>query len=134
MCMCVPSLILPATTVGGHGIILPLSPPPPPTSTSGGARDCDHWHAGAGFVTSHIAITLQYEQALQSINPSIAMPYWDVTIEGTFYDWSDFRTSSVFSDDWFGAGAPENVSDASFQAIFSIEQISRGYCCIQKSS
>eukprot|EP00903_Cladosiphon_okamuranus_P007186 g6978.t1 len=74
----------------------------------GGARDCDHWHAGAGFVTSHIAITLMYEQALQSINPSIAMPYWDVTIEGTFYDWSDFRTSSVFSDDWFGAGAPEN--------------------------
>eukprot|EP00752_Nemacystus_decipiens_P001330 g1320.t1 len=74
----------------------------------GGARDCDHWHAGAGFVTSHIAITMMYEQALQSINPSIAMPYWDVTIEGTFYDWSDFRTSSVFSDDWFGAGAPMN--------------------------
>lgn len=61
-------------------------------------------------MTSHIAITAMYEQALQSINPSIAMPYWDVTIEGTFYDWSNFRTSSVFADDWFGAGAPENVS------------------------
>ena len=88
----------------------PSPPSPPFPSPLGGARDCDHWHAGAGFVTSHIAITLMYEQALQSINPSIAMPYWDVTIEGTFYDWSDFRTSSVFSDDWFGAGAPSNVS------------------------
>lgn len=79
---------------------------------SGGGQDCDHWHAGTGFVTSHIAVTLMYEQALQAINPSIAVPYWDVTIEGTLYDWSNFRTSSVFADDWFGDAAPDNVSCA----------------------
>eukprot|EP00903_Cladosiphon_okamuranus_P013119 g12236.t1 len=75
----------------------------------GGRKDCDHWHAGAGFVTSHIAITLMYEQSLQAINPSIALPYWDFTIEGTFYDWSNFRSSSLFSDDWFGNAAPQNA-------------------------
>lgn len=60
-------------------------------------------------MTSHIAITLMYEQSLQAINPSIALPYWDFTVEGTFYDWSNFRSSSVFSDDWFGNAAPQNV-------------------------
>lgn len=77
---------------------------------AGGARDCDHWHAGPGFVTSHIALTLMFEQSLQSINPSIALPYWDFTIEGTYFDWTNFRLSSVFSDDWFGQAAPDNVS------------------------
>ncbi|CAM9529630.1 unnamed protein product [Ectocarpus sp. 12 AP-2014] len=85
----------------------------------GGARDCDHWHAGAGFVTSHIAITLMYEQALQAVNPSIALPYWDVTIEGTYYDWNDFRTSSVFSDDWFGDASPGNTARTLTQGRFA---------------
>jgi hypothetical protein len=51
----------------------------------GGALDCDHWHQGAGFVTSHVALTLQWEQSLQAVNPSIAAPYWDFTIESTFF-------------------------------------------------
>ncbi|CAB1107834.1 unnamed protein product [Ectocarpus sp. CCAP 1310/34] len=88
----------------------------PVKSGTGGARDCDHWHEGAGFVTAHIAITLMYEQALQAVNPSIALPYWDVTIEGTYYDWNDFRTSSVFSDDWFGDASPGNVRPAAASA------------------
>ncbi|CAM9942282.1 unnamed protein product [Scytosiphon promiscuus] len=71
--------------------------------------ECDHWHDGAGFVTSHIAISLMYEQSLQAINPSIALPYWDFTVEGTLMDWSNFRTSSIFSDDWFGSAAPGNA-------------------------
>ena len=29
------------------------------------ARDCDHWHDGAGIVTHHVAFTLLFEQALQ---------------------------------------------------------------------
>ncbi|CAB1096738.1 unnamed protein product [Ectocarpus sp. CCAP 1310/34] len=49
-----------------------------------------------------------YEQALQSVSPSIALPYWDFTIEGMLFDWRDFRTSSVFSDDWFGEASPHN--------------------------
>lgn len=55
-----------------------------------------------------------YEQSLQAINPSIALPYWDFTVEGTFFDWSNFRSSSIFSDDWFGAAAPTNVRTGVF--------------------
>jgi hypothetical protein len=34
-------------------------------------RDCDHWHEGVGFVTSHMAFTLDYEQCVQSIFPQV---------------------------------------------------------------
>ena len=42
-----------------------------------GRTDCDHWHDGAGIVTHHMAFTLEAEQALQAIDPTIAMPYWE---------------------------------------------------------
>lgn len=61
-------------------------------------------------MTSHIALTLMFEQSLQAIDPSIAVPYWDFTVEGTFYNGPDFRQSMVFSDDWFGTATPDNVS------------------------
>lgn len=77
---------------------------------TGGAADCDHWHDGAGFVTTHVGISLMFEQSLQAVNPSIALPYWDFTIEGTVMDWTNFRDGVVFSDDWFGNAAPRNVS------------------------
>ena len=48
--------------------------------------DCDHWHEGAGFVGSHMALTLEYEQALQAVNPVLSVPYWDFTLEATFYN------------------------------------------------
>lgn len=60
-------------------------------------------------MTSHIAVSLMFEQSLQSIYPSIALPYWDFTVEGMEYDWTDFRDSGVFSDDWFGEAAPRHV-------------------------
>ena len=71
----------------------------------------DHFHEGAGFVTSHVAISLMFEQSLQAIDPSIALPYWDFTIEATYYDWSNFRRFSIFSDDCFGGAAPQNVRE-----------------------
>ena len=39
---------------------------------------------------------LAVEQALQAVNPSIAAPYWDFTVESTFYGASDWRTSFIF--------------------------------------
>ena len=75
----------------------------------GGTKDCDHWHQGAGFVTSHMALTLMFEQAVQSVNPAVSMPYWDFTLESTFFGASDFRTSGVFADDWFGEASTNNV-------------------------
>ncbi|CAN0353347.1 unnamed protein product [Ectocarpus sp. 6 AP-2014] len=75
----------------------------------GGDKTCDHWHDGTGFMNAHMGFTLMFEQALQSVNPSIAVPYWDFTIEGTpDGDSPSFRSSPVFSDDWFGTTTPEN--------------------------
>jgi hypothetical protein len=74
----------------------------------GGTADCDHWHQGAGFVTSHMAFTLEYEQSVQAIFPSATVPYWDFTLESTFYDAGSWRSSAVFSPDWFGEADPDN--------------------------
>ena len=68
----------------------------------GGSKSCDHWHQGPGFVTSHVAFSLMYEQSLQSVNPSISLPYWDFTLESTFFTPNTFRQSGVFSAGWFG--------------------------------
>lgn len=44
------------------------------------------------------------EQALQSVDPSIAMPYWEYGMDSYLYDsWMD---SPVFDDDWFGTANP----------------------------
>lgn len=74
----------------------------------GGTADCDHWHQGAGFVTSHIAFTLEFEKSTQSIFPDAATPYWDFTMESTFYGANDWRQSKIFSSSWFGDASPEN--------------------------
>lgn len=81
---------------------------------AGGTKDCDHWHQGAGFVTSHMGLTLMYEQSLQAVNPAVSVPYWDFTLESTFFGASDFRDSGVFADDWFGSASPDNVSEMEF--------------------
>jgi len=73
----------------------------------GGAEiSCDHWHAGSGFLPTHIAFTLQWEKALQAVDPTVAAHYWDFTIdrESLEYHW---RESSVFAPDWFGSSRPE---------------------------
>lgn len=74
----------------------------------GGRADCDHWHKGAGFVTSHMGLTLLYEQALQSVFSQVTVPYWDFTLESTFYEPDTFRSSPVFDDTWFGDASPSN--------------------------
>ena len=63
----------------------------------GGTADCDHWHQGAGFVTSHMAFSLEFEKALQSIYPSTSVPYWDFTMESTFYEPATWRQSPIFA-------------------------------------
>jgi len=55
-----------------------------------------------------MGITLEFERSLQAVNPQVAVPYWDFTLESTFYDAWNFRESGVFADDWLGAAAPRN--------------------------
>ena len=39
-------------------------------------RTCDHLHDGLGFLTQHAALTLTFEQSLQSIHPRVSLPFW----------------------------------------------------------
>jgi hypothetical protein len=43
-------------------------------------RDADHIHEGNGFITQHLKLTNIFESSLQSIDNSLALPYWDFTI------------------------------------------------------
>ena len=47
-----------------------------------GGRVSDHMHDGMGFLTQHAALTSEFELALQSIAKTMAVPYWDYTVEG----------------------------------------------------
>eukprot|EP01035_Chromulina_nebulosa_P061298 gene61298-83840_t len=80
-----------------------------------GTSDCDHWHDGAGILPNHVAITLQFEQSLQSIDPSISVPYWEYGQDRYLYD--HWYNSIVFDKTWFGENSPSNsdhkISDGS---------------------
>lgn len=69
--------------------------------------DCDHWHDGAGIVTHHAAISLELEQSLQAINPTIALPYWEYGKDYQLYDY--WWQSPIFNDDWFGEASPSTA-------------------------
>eukprot|EP00615_Pteridomonas_danica_P006595 CAMPEP_0114355662 /NCGR_PEP_ID=MMETSP0101-20121206/20388_1 /TAXON_ID=38822 ORGANISM="Pteridomonas danica, Strain PT" /NCGR_SAMPLE_ID=MMETSP0101 /ASSEMBLY_ACC=CAM_ASM_000211 /LENGTH=414 /DNA_ID=CAMNT_0001497723 /DNA_START=622 /DNA_END=1862 /DNA_ORIENTATION=+ len=83
-----------------------------------GNTNCDHMHDGLGFVTSHSALTLMFEQTLQAINPRVTVPYWDYTIDITAYELSgelsSFFDSEIFGEDYFGSAVttiPEDDID-----------------------
>jgi len=44
-------------------------------------QDADHFHEGNGFLAQHCKITNIFELALQSLDPSVVVPYWDFTID-----------------------------------------------------
>jgi hypothetical protein len=66
-----------------------------------------------------------YEQSIQSINPSVTLPYWDFTLESTFYTPSTFRSSGVFSADWFGDSSCNNtqhtVTEGRFEYVSTMQ-------------
>ncbi|CAM9764660.1 unnamed protein product, partial [Ectocarpus sp. 4 AP-2014] len=72
-----------------------------------GVKDCDHWHDDAGIMTHHVGYTLQFEQAMQLVNPSVSIPYWEYTIEAT-EGLPSYGESTIFNDDWFGEFSPRN--------------------------
>lgn len=73
-------------------------------NTLSGRVDCDHLHGGLGFLPQHAAMTYSLELALQSVDASVSMPYWDFTIEAyranTTHEW--YLNSEMFGNDWFG--------------------------------
>ncbi|CAN0141328.1 unnamed protein product, partial [Discosporangium mesarthrocarpum] len=75
-----------------------------------GGRECDHAHDGLGFLTIHTALSMQFEQSLQTVDPSVSLPFWDYTIEAARVraagDITAFYSSEVFDPDLLG-GFPD---------------------------
>lgn len=70
-------------------------------------RDIDTMHDGMGFLTQHVAVTNELELALQALDPSLALPFWDYTediarVRAMKGDTSDLWASELWSDDWYG--------------------------------
>lgn len=68
-------------------------------------QDGDHIHEGLGFLAQHIKITNLFEKAMQTVEPSVSLPFWDFTIdtsEGNIYPQDSF----AFTPDTFGTITP----------------------------
>jgi tyrosinase len=52
-------------------------------------------HGGPAFLAWHREFLLQFEQALQSVDPTVTIPYWDFTVDNS-------PTSSLWADDFLG--------------------------------
>ena len=73
---------------------------------------CDHMHDGCGFVTQHSALSLSFEASLQAVDASVALPYWDYSIDvervardhdGDFGAFVDAASNELWTSTWFGA-------------------------------
>lgn len=91
-----------------------------------GNKLSDHMHDGLGFLTQHAALTMAFESALQAVEPSLAVPYWDFTYDIKEADNYDDVQVAIWSMDlwqpsWFGnaTGAEHTVQEGrwAFQQI-----------------
>lgn len=64
-------------------------------------QDADHIHEGLGFLPQHIKLTNMFEEAMQAVDPSITLPYWDFTMD-VAYNQTIFE-SVMFTEDTFGS-------------------------------
>ena len=65
------------------------------------SKDCDHWHDGASVLAIHTAFSLAVEVALQTVDPSVSLAYWDYTIDDAAFQ-DEWMQTEVLSKDWFG--------------------------------
>ncbi|CAM9789553.1 unnamed protein product, partial [Scytosiphon promiscuus] len=85
---------------------------------AGMSNDCDHFHDGIGFLTSHSLISNTFEFSLQTVNPKLSLPYWDWTIDEIDAQNSGVTNSGtgtgividspIFTPEWFGSTDPDD--------------------------
>lgn len=71
---------------------------------------CNMGHNGPGFLPFHRAFSREFEQAIQSVDPSVSSTYWDYIADS---DLSSPAESDIWSDDYYGS----MVGDVSDQYI-----------------
>eukprot|EP00752_Nemacystus_decipiens_P007679 g6864.t2 len=82
------------------------------------------FHSGMHFLNAHASFDLWAERSLQMIDPSVAMHYWDFTIDATTLgpNWAD---SEIFTNDMYGSAmnSPDNdyqISEGWFKDVHSL--------------
>ena len=63
--------------------------------------DADHVHEGIGFLAQHIKMSNIFEKSMQTVDPSISLPYWDYTIETA--EGTKVWESPMFQENTFGS-------------------------------
>lgn len=105
-------------------------------------RNLDHIHDGLGLPTQHISLTMEFELAIQSVTPRLAVPYWDYTIDSAkiqnrhpsnyFASISSiFHESELFTEDFYGYSDKEThyVTEGRFSNV----RVTRDYSAPVKS-
>jgi len=70
-------------------------------------QDGDHIHEGMGFLPQHLKMTNMFEAAMQSVDASVTLPYWDFTIDNE--QGASIFESFIFTPNTFGSlPAPSN--------------------------
>lgn len=99
-----------------------------------GDREVDHIHDGLGGVTQHSAMTMEFELAMQSVEPRLAVPYWDYTIDSVKIEFDAsgkadvsqiFKNSILFTKNFFGE--TDGLAHRVTQGRFSHVEIPRDY-------
>ena len=85
--------------------------------------ECDHWHDGAGIMTHHVGFTLQFEQAMQAFDPTIALAYWEYGLDAEL---TDYGTSPIFSEDLYGELNPLNPDHTMTSGTWAFTPIANG--------
>lgn len=63
-------------------------------------QDADHIHEGLGFIPQHIKMTNMFEMAMQAVDPSVSLFFWDFTIDDS--EGKKVFDSFVFQESIFG--------------------------------
>jgi hypothetical protein len=67
-------------------------------------RNADHIHEGLGFLLQHLKLSNWFEKALQSIDPSLTLPYWDFTMDTA--SGTSMFDNFLFQENTFGSLSP----------------------------
>lgn len=97
-----------------------------------GSRHADHFHDGMGLTTQHAAMSSEFELSMQSILPSVTLPFWDYTLDqinfqthGENHESSIFKESKLFTEQWFGE--TDSESHIVTKGPLAYQEISRNY-------
>jgi hypothetical protein len=63
-------------------------------------KDGDHFHEGLGFLPQHIKSTNLFEKAMQAVDRSVTLFYWDFTMDNQ--EGLNLRDSPMFTEKTFG--------------------------------